>query len=184
MSSSEQNDDIEIRFVTPSDAAGMLALKLALDAETTFMMFEVGERRATVADVWHEIQEHIDSPNSTLIIAASSDLIAGYVEAHGGAFNRTRHAALVTAGVRASHAGQGLGSRLFQALLDWADGAGIVRLELTVMAHNRAAIGLYEKFGFEREGLRRCSVVVDGACVDEIALARVRPDFAGSTRNG
>jgi RimJ/RimL family protein N-acetyltransferase len=175
---------IEIRFAQPSDAAQLLELKLALDVETTFMMYEPGERDATEMSMRQDIEARINSPNSTLIVAAGAGLIAGYVEAAGGAFNRTRHLALVTAGVRRSHAGRGLGSRLFQALVDWADQTGIRRLELTGMIHNRAAIGLYEKYGFTREGLRRCSVVVAGTCVDEIALARLHPAFAGLEPNG
>ena len=175
---------VDIRPATPSDALRLLELKLALDNESSFMMYEPGERRASADDVQRDIRERIASPNSALILAVSADVIAGYVEAIGGDYNRTRHLAIVIAGVRSSYAGQGVGTRLLQALVDWADRSGILRLELTVMAHNKPAIALYEKFGFEREGLRRCSVVVDGECVDEFAMARLAGDFAEPGHNG
>jgi RimJ/RimL family protein N-acetyltransferase len=179
-----QVGNIDIRFAVPSDAERLLELKLVLDHETNFMMYEPGERQSRVDEVRHDIRQRVDSSNSALIIAASSELIAGYVEAAGGEFNRTRHLAMVVAGVRASYAGQGVGSRLFEALVAWADSARILRLELTVMAHNKAAIALYEKFGFVSEGVRRCSVVVDGKCVDELAMARLAEDFAERGQNG
>ncbi len=179
-----QFEKTDIRFATPSDADLLLELKLALDDETTFMMYEPGERQSSVDDVRHDIRQRVESPNSALIIAAGNGLIAGYVEAIGGEFNRTRHLAMVVAGVRTSSAGQGIGTRLFEALVAWADSARILRLELTVMAHNKAAIGLYEKFGFVSEGVRRCSVVVDGECVDELAMARLAGDFAEHGQNG
>jgi RimJ/RimL family protein N-acetyltransferase len=48
--------------------------------------------------------------------------------------------------------GKGVGSALMQACIDWARGAGVHKLELQVFPHNDAALALYRKFGFEREG--------------------------------
>ena len=38
---------------------------------------------------------------------------------------------------------------------EWARRAGVTKLELHVFPHNEPAIALYEKLGYEREGLRR-----------------------------
>ncbi len=51
--------------------------------------------------------------------------------------------------------GRGVGSALLRAGITWAHGAGAHKLALQVWPHNSAAIGLYEKFGFQREGLLR-----------------------------
>jgi RimJ/RimL family protein N-acetyltransferase len=48
--------------------------------------------------------------------------------------------------------GKGIGSALLEALIAWAEADGSHKLELRVWPHNAAAIALYEKFGFEREG--------------------------------
>jgi RimJ/RimL family protein N-acetyltransferase len=42
-----------------------------------------------------------------------------------------------------------------QRCVDWARDQGIHKLALQVWPHNDAAIRLYEKFGFEREGVLR-----------------------------
>jgi RimJ/RimL family protein N-acetyltransferase len=51
--------------------------------------------------------------------------------------------------------GRGIGSALLRAGVDWARQAGAHKISLQVWPHNRAAIALYQRFGFQREGLLR-----------------------------
>ncbi|HEX8927664.1 MAG TPA: GNAT family N-acetyltransferase, partial [Actinomycetota bacterium] len=51
--------------------------------------------------------------------------------------------------------GQGLGTALLRAGIAWARGVGAHKVALQVWPHNQAAIALYEKLGFQREGLLR-----------------------------
>ena len=51
----------------------------------------------------------------------------------------------------------------------------LVRVELEVFADNEQAIRLYEKLGFEKEGLLRMTTVRNGRYVDEYKMARIRP---------
>lgn len=65
-----------------------------------------------------------------------------------------------TIGVDPAYQGQGIGRRLLEELLDFADG-GVVFLE--VRTDNEAAIGLYRSTGFEQVGLRKRYYRVSGA---------------------
>ena len=56
--------------------------------------------------------------------------------------------------VLASHRGRGGGRMLLEAALA-ARPADVHKIELEVWPENEAAIGLYERMGFDREGLRR-----------------------------
>jgi len=89
---------------------------------------------------------------------------------------RRRHAAMLGMGVADDLAGQGLGTALLEALLDagdrWLD---LHRIELTVHVGNDRAIRLYERHGFEREGILRDWAFRDGRYVDAVAMARLRP---------
>jgi putative acetyltransferase len=77
--------------------------------------------------------------------------------------------------VHDAFAGRGAGSALMAALLDVADRwLGLRRIELTVYADNSRAIALYERFGFEREGLHKAFALRDGVFVDALAMARLR----------
>jgi RimJ/RimL family protein N-acetyltransferase len=75
--------------------------------------------------------------------------------------------------VREASSGRGLGTSLLAELSVWAERTGLHRLELTVMAHNERALALYRRCGFEVEGTRRHSLLVDGRYVDELLLANL-----------
>lgn len=167
-----------IRTISEDDAAAFLALNHALDCETTFMMQEPDERTTTLAEQHAIIQRILSQPNSTLFVVEDSalpaaDALVGYLAAMGGQYRRNRHSAHIIIGVRQSHAGQGLGTRLFEALDGWARAVGLHRLDLTVMARNAAGVALYRKMGFVDEGVRRHSLRVGGAWVDELYMVRL-----------
>ncbi|HEX3407595.1 MAG TPA: GNAT family N-acetyltransferase [Caulobacteraceae bacterium] len=89
---------------------------------------------------------------------------------------RRAHVGSLGMGVHDAWQGRGAGSALLSALLELTDRwLNIRRMELTVYADNARAIGLYEKHGFEREGLHRDYAFRDGALVDALAMARIRP---------
>jgi putative acetyltransferase len=89
--------------------------------------------------------------------------------------HRRSHAAGLGMAVHDAYAGRGAGTALMQALVDLADRWwNIKRLELDVYVDNDRAIALYERFGFEREGVLRAYAWRDGAYVDTIAMARLR----------
>ena len=54
-----------------------------------------------------------------------------------------------------------------------APGAGIKRLELTVHTANARAVDLYQRSGFEIEGTRRSSMLVDGVYTDEYLMSLI-----------
>ena len=62
------------------------------------------------------------------------------------------------------------------ALVGQADNwLNLKRLELNVWSDNSRAMALYERFGFEREGVFRNYAWRDGAYADSVAMARLRP---------
>lgn len=88
---------------------------------------------------------------------------------------RRRHAGALGISVHADWQGRGVGSALMRAGLDLADNwLNLTRLELEVYTDNEAAIKLYERFGFEREGTLRQHAFRDGRYVDSYVMARLR----------
>ena len=59
---------------------------------------------------------------------------------------------------------------LLEAASRWACEVGISKLELHVFPHNLAAIALYERLGYEGEGLLRAHYVRAGEFVDVVVM--------------
>jgi RimJ/RimL family protein N-acetyltransferase len=166
---------VRIRTARPYDAAALLDLKRQLDEETSFMMYELGERDSSLQDLARELAGVARSPNSVILLAELGDQLAGYLELTGGSFRRSRATAYVVIGVLAHAAGRGIGTGLLQHAKDWAAAHGLHRLELTVMAHNTRAIRLYERMGFSVEGRRSECLLIDGRFIDELTMAVILP---------
>ena len=88
---------------------------------------------------------------------------------------RRAHVGTIGMAVHDAYAGRGAGTALMAKAVEQADNwLGLKRLELTVFPDNARAIALYERFGFEREGLYRAYAWRDGAFVDCLAMGRLR----------
>ena len=164
---------VDIRDVRMQDAPALLELYQELDRETSYMLLEPGERDARVEAQERRIRDALDEPNHKLLVADADGELVGFVVALGGPYRRNSHKAHVATGVRRAFWGRGIGTQLFENLIRWAEETGLRRLELLVMTTNEAAIALYRKMGFEVEGTKRHSLLVDGELVDEWVMARL-----------
>ena len=146
-----------------------------LDQETRFMMYEPGERkkRVTEEELGEDIRNCVIEGEDFLKLAVEGEKIVGYLRAERGRYNRIRHTAYLVVGILEKYRGLGICTALFQYLEQWAKEEGIVRLELTVEICNQAAKHLYEKNGFEVEGIRRKSMYVKGQYMDEYYMAKI-----------
>jgi len=169
----EGPDGPAVRVAGPGDAAALLRLKQRLDTETAFMLLEPDERDPSVQALADELGAVTRSGNSVVIAAESDGELIGYVELTGGSFRRSKTTAYLVIGVLAEAGGRGTGARLLTEARRWAAEHGLHRVELTVMAHNHRAVGLYKRMGFSVEGRRAQCLVIDGRFVDELYMAAI-----------
>jgi len=73
-----------------------------------------------------------------------------------------------------AYRGQGIGRRLLEACIEKAWSKGMTRVDLETRADNAAAIALYEKVGFRREGLARNAMRFDGVYYDCVTMGLLR----------
>jgi RimJ/RimL family protein N-acetyltransferase len=138
-----------------------------------FMLFEPGERKISNEQMKKRIDSVKEEISSTILIAEVKGAIVGYLFAVGGNPTRVKHSVYIAIGVGENQRGTGIGARLFEALEEWANLHNIYRLELSVMTHNIAGIALYKKMGFEIEGTKRDSLLIDGKYVDEYYMSKL-----------
>ncbi len=160
---------MQIRKIDQSEARAYFECLKSIDQETKFMMFEPDERQFN-----EELIVNYLSDESDLFLGVFSEHeIVGFLAAKRGTFRRIRHSAYIVIGIRHAFQGQGIGSKLFDKLDEWARKNQLKRLELTVEVSNTPAINLYEKQGFSIEGIKSKTMLVDGEFVDEYMMAKL-----------
>ncbi|WPN55597.1 GNAT family N-acetyltransferase [Pseudomonas sp. P9_31] len=116
-----------------------------------------------------------DNERAVQLVALHQGSVIGNIGLEQFSRIRRSHAGSLGMGVATAWQGKGVGSQLLATVLDIADNwMNLQRVELSVYADNEAAIGLYQKFGFETEGLFRDYAVRDGRLVDTLSMARLR----------
>lgn len=165
--------EIALRQARPGDASTLRALLDRLDRETPYLGFVPGERSPHFLATQQQIIEDPTEANGAIFLTFSGADAVGFLQAEVCPLLRYRHCLTIAIGVLQTHAGAGIGRRLFEAAEAWARARRIHRLELTVATHNERAIALYMKSGFAIEGRLRHAVVVDGQYVDDYIMAKL-----------
>ncbi len=108
----------------------------------------------------------------------NEEIIIGSAGLTVNANHRTRHSGSIGVMIHKDYQNKGVGTILMGALIDIADNwLMLVRIELTVFEDNERAIHLYEKFGFEKEGIKRLAGIRNGKYENEYLMARINPAY-------
>ncbi|BDS09722.1 GNAT family N-acetyltransferase [Aureispira anguillae] len=160
-----------IRALKTSDVPEYLALTKYIDAETDFLGSAPTDPRPSMMQVIGMVK----AQHQIIFVAEDEQGLVGHLGAfwRRGKGERLQHCMTVGLGVLKKCWGQGIGNALFEALESWATANGISRLELEVMTHNKAAIALYRKRGFEIEGTKRNSIKMGTQYIDEHLMAKL-----------
>jgi ribosomal protein S18 acetylase RimI-like enzyme len=150
---------ITIRAIRESDIEGFhLAVDTVCRERKYLATFEAPALERTRNFVISNITEGYPQ-----FVAEDEGRIVGWCDALPGAANSgSAHVGQLGMGVLKSHRDQGIGRRLLEATIEGARKLGLEKIELSVYARNTSAIGLYQKLGFEDEGLKRNGRLADG----------------------
>lgn len=163
---------MKIRHIRLEDAEQFAHLLVSVDA-SNMMLFEPGERKTSTEQEEKRIEMFLMQKNSTIIVAEEDERLIGYLMLIGGHTSRNEHSARIITGITEEFRGKGIASKMFQEAFRWAKQIGITRLGLTVIKHNEKAYKLYKKLGFEVEGERVHSLLLNGEPVNEWYLYKL-----------
>jgi RimJ/RimL family protein N-acetyltransferase len=161
---------IAIRPAEPSDASELVALAASVGQEPGEWLLTT-ETWRPVADERRYLKAVRGHADAAVYVAVDGDRIVGRLSLARDPHPASKHVADLGLMVAASHRRRGIGTALLDAAVAWAKGSGVSKLELHVFPWNEPAIQLYERFGFEREGLRRAHYLRNGEAVDALLMA-------------
>ena len=138
---------VTIRPAVAADLEPLLDLITAVAAEGIWIGTEVVDRVERHASY----RSAIDDQDQLLLVADAGGAIVGQLWMGHRRYGVAELGMLVAEGWR----GQGVGSALLVAAIDWARQVGAHKVALQVWPHNEAALALYRKFGFGQEGVLR-----------------------------
>ena len=161
-----------VRAGDPADAEGLTRLAEAVSGEPEGWLISVGGEWRSVGEERRYLKALRRFPHAAVYVAERDDgALVGRLSVARDTHPASAHVADLGLMVAKEARRQGVGRALLDAAAEWAQAAGIRKLELHVFPWNEAAIALYERFGFEREGYRKDHYHRGGEYVDAILMA-------------
>jgi RimJ/RimL family protein N-acetyltransferase len=170
---------VRIRRAQTGDAAALVALAESVGAEPEgWLISDSGWR--SVGDERRYLRTVRRHPDAAVFVAETDAGVVGRLSVARDPHPASRHVADLGLMVAAGWRRRGIGWALLEEAVAWARSSGVRKLELHVFPHNEAAIRLYERFGYVREGLRTAHYRRGGEYVDAVLMAyrldAIRPE--------
>ncbi|MBO5371225.1 MAG: ribosomal protein S18-alanine N-acetyltransferase [Lachnospiraceae bacterium] len=145
----------------------MAQIKLMTEAEVD----QVAEIAAEVfSHPWTRqgFSEALPGEDNCFLLCMEGDRVLGYC----GLYMAADEGEIINVAVKPEYQGQGIANQLMQALLEAGESRGVSRFFLEVRVSNVPAIGLYEKHGFVKQGIRKN--FYDAPKEDAFVMNRIR----------
>jgi ribosomal protein S18 acetylase RimI-like enzyme len=163
-----------IRSADVKDAKVLSEVRLQIDGETENMDRERGEAYIDEAGFMQIIKNDTESNHNLFLVAEVNGRIAGFSRCAGNNLKRSSHRVEFGIGVLKEFWGYGIGKKLLEESINWADSIGIQKICLHVLETNEKACELYKRYGFEVEGvLKKDKLLSDGNYYDTIVMGRL-----------
>ena len=132
------------------------------------------EVRTSLEEEVEFIRRNRDDPRGLMLLAFVDGQLAGPCSfAAVNNRNRTRHRCAVGIALYQKFWGMGIGTVLLGEILTSAKAAGYEQAELEVVSTNEAAVGLYQKLGFQVTGtIRHALKYKDGSYADFLFMSK------------
>lgn len=126
----------------------------------------------TVSETYQYFTEELDRSHTFVAeVNKEGKSVVGYIKLVIDEELRRKHKGRISIAVHRDYQGNGVGSKLFREAIDLAKNWLMLRkLELTVLEKNQTAVRLYEKYGFETEGVFKEDTIVDGKYENVISM--------------
>ncbi len=165
---------IRFREINLDDAEFLSIFVSQLDSQSEYLLFEPGERKNSIQTTQSYLSKIASNEKSAVFIAENTKAeIVGFVCGEVIQLKRVAHTMKVNIGVLKACRGSGVGKTLGGMILEHAEEVGIERIEATVIKENTISLNLFQKLGFEIEGIKKCSIKIADNFHDKYLLAKL-----------
>lgn len=160
-----------LRSPIKEDAQAMIDYLNIIGGESDFITFGKNEFSMSVEAEQDYIERINSMDNSKNVLIIIEDEIVGIASITSVQKERMKHNGTLGISIRKKYWNIGLGSEIMNYLIDWAKSNKITKkINLLVREDNIRGVKLYEKFGFEKEGLLKKDICVNGIYYNTIAM--------------
>jgi ribosomal protein S18 acetylase RimI-like enzyme len=170
-----ETDDIEvtIRPATQSDFDDLVEVMREVTQEGAYL---TAESVVELLDDEEVVLRNDKREFRMFFVATVDDEVVGWVHLRSPNFAKLRHTAELTMGVEAAYRGHGIGSRLMEHGLEWAESNGYEKVYQSIPATNQDAVRFLERHHWETEAIRKAHYKIDGEYVAEQQMAVMLQD--------
>lgn len=159
----KNGQEVILREAICEDAKEIIDFYNIVGEETTYLSFCGGEYKVTVEQQENMIKSVNSSENNTMILATINNKIIGIGTISSNQKIKGKHVGILGIVITDKYCNLGLGKIIMDCLIDWCKSNNITKkISLSVRQDNPRAIALYEKCGFESEGIFKNDTYIDG----------------------
>jgi ribosomal protein S18 acetylase RimI-like enzyme len=137
-------------------------------AEDTYVVAESIAEQLLYEDA---VNRHNTAESRVFLVATVEDDAVGWAHLDLPQLDKLKSTAQLTVGVQGTFQGRGIGSRLVDRALEWAEANGYRKVYNSVPTTNDEALDFLENRGWETEGVRKDHYTIGDRYVDEVMLA-------------
>jgi len=164
-----------IRSAEEKDAKDLSEVRVQIDGETEYMDREKGEAYIDELGFRQLIKEDTESTHNLFLVCEVNERIVGFSRCEGNQLKRMSHKVEFGVAVLKDFWGYGIGTRLLEETIKWADTINIKKISLHVLEKNEKAILLYKEYNFEEEGLlKKDKLLSDGEYYNTLVMGRFK----------
>ncbi|TWT09864.1 GNAT family N-acetyltransferase [Streptococcus sp. sy004] len=145
-----------IKEAEPNDAKALVETLNQIGGESEFITLDEAGILMTTEQMVDFIKHRQESVNQLCLLVKKGSEVVGVLNVTSDFHERVNHIGDIFIGIKKQYWGYGLGQVLMAETIEWAKQSGVIRrLELTVQKRNQRAVHVYEKIGFEIEGVKK-----------------------------
>lgn len=160
--------EVTIRPARQDDLKGIVRVMREVAEEDAYLTAE------TVVDLLDQeevVFRYNDVESRMFFVTTVDDEVVGWMHLHSPNFEKLSHTAELTMGILEEYRGHGIGSRLMEHGLEWAEANGYEKVYQSLPATNQDGVRFLEQHRWVTEAIRRAHFKIDDEYVAEQQMA-------------